>query len=99
MGKNNPREPDFELPAHFTEWSGRLGGPVGRPLARPWPPFGQARAALRAAACPEGRPEVRPAGLAPRQKVVSRKERKSRDWKLTVIVTQTQRRLTLVKMS
>ena len=32
------------------------------------------------------------------QKVVSRKERKSRDWKLTVIVTQTQRRLTLVKM-
>ena len=32
------------------------------------------------------------------QKVVSRKERKSRDWKVTVIVTQTQRRLTLVRM-
>ena len=32
------------------------GGPVGRPLARFWPPFGRARAARRAATCPEGRP-------------------------------------------
>ena len=49
MGKNRSPEPVFELPAHFTEWSGREGGPVGRPLARLWPPFGRARAALRAA--------------------------------------------------
>ena len=48
MGKNRSPEPVFELPAHFTEWSGREGGPVGRPLARPWPPFGPARAGLAA---------------------------------------------------
>ena len=60
MGKNRSPEPVFELPAHFTEWSGREGGPVGRPLARLWLPFGRARAALQAATCPEGRPERRP---------------------------------------
>ena len=60
IGKNRSPEPVFELPAHFTEWSGREGGPVGRPLARLWPPFGRARAALRAATCPEGRPEGPP---------------------------------------
>ena len=64
MGTNRSPEPDFELPAHFTEWSGREGGPVGRPLARLWPPFGRARAALRAATCPEGRPERRRAARA-----------------------------------
>ena len=64
MGKNRSPEPVFELPAHFTEWSGREGGPVGRPLARLWPPFGRARAALRAATCPEGRPERRRAARA-----------------------------------
>jgi hypothetical protein len=46
MVKNRSPEPVFELPAHFTEWSGREGGPVGRPLARPWPPFGPTLAAL-----------------------------------------------------
>ena len=54
MGKNRSPEPVFELPAHFTEWSGREGGPVARPLARLWPPFARAglaalQAALRAA--------------------------------------------------
>ena len=41
---------------------------MGGPLARPWPPFGQARAALRAAACPEGAarwPPGRPGRLGP----------------------------------
>jgi len=32
MGKNNPPEPDFEQPAHSTEWSGRA---AGRPASRP----------------------------------------------------------------
>jgi hypothetical protein len=31
--KNRSPEPVFELPAHFTEWSGREGGPVGRARA------------------------------------------------------------------
>jgi hypothetical protein len=61
MGKNRSPEPVFELPAHFTEWSGREGGPVGRPLARLWPPFARAglaalRAALRAAPFSKGNP-------------------------------------------
>jgi hypothetical protein len=34
MGKNRSPERVFELPAHFTEWSGREGGPVGYPLAQ-----------------------------------------------------------------
>ena len=60
MGKNRSPEPVFELPAHFTEWSGREGGPVGRPLARLWPPFGRARAALRAAPFSKGGPSGGP---------------------------------------
>ena len=66
MGKKRSPELVFELPAHSTEWSGRQGGPVGRPPGRPWPPFGPALAALRAAACSEGlaRAALRP-GLAP----------------------------------
>ena len=36
--------------------------------------------------------------LGPKRVVKRRKERKNRDRKVTVIVTQTQRRLTLVKM-
>ena len=65
MGKNRSPEPVFELPAHFTEWSGREGGPVARPLARLWPPFARAglaalQAALRAAPFSKGGCERRP---------------------------------------
>ena len=45
MGKNNPPEPDFEQPAHSTEWSGRAAGrPASRSASRFWPagrPVGQ----------------------------------------------------------
>ena len=45
MGKNNSPEPDFEQPAHSTEWSGRAAGrPASRSASRFWPagrPVGQ----------------------------------------------------------
>ena len=57
MGKNNPPEPDFEQPAHSTEWSGRSASRFsrgGRPVFRRGWPGGRPAGCLEKTGWPTG---------------------------------------------